>query len=163
MMMTMAEAMDASALVDWMRGFAVGKLPVCENPDVALIHQAIARYLPEKVEELSSDASASDLLQNLLHISVIMKFGREKAGWVSVADPDEARALQQLLDSEPYHQARQTLGIDLHWIFEIEPSRLKIYDLDHLMDAAPDPLEVYESIPAYFRLEDRKTCVVVNL
>jgi hypothetical protein len=161
--MKTTEAMDASALADWTRGFAVGKLPVCENPDVALIHQAIAQYLPEQVKAFPSGASAGDLLQTLLHISVIVKFGREKAGWVSVADPDEAKALQQLLDGEPYHHARQALGIDLHWIFEVEPNRLEIYGLDHLMDAAPDPLEVYESFPAYFRIEDRKTCVIVPL
>jgi hypothetical protein len=162
-MLKTKDAMEASALANWTREFAIGKLPVLENPEPAVIHQAIAQYLPEKVTELSSDASAGDLLQNLLHISVIVKFGREKAGWVSVTDSDEAKALQQLLDSEPYHHARQALGIDLHWILLVNPIRLEIYDLDHLMDAAPDPLEVYESNPAYFRLEDRKTCVVVNL
>lgn len=162
-MLTTKDAMDASALADWTRGFAIGKLPLRESPEPGAIQQAIAQYLPEKEQELSSDASADDLLQNLLYISVIVKFGREKAGWVSVTDPDEAKALQQLLDSEPYRQARQALGIDLHWILLVDPNRLEIYGLDHLMDAAPDPLEVYESSPAYFRLEDRKSCVVVHL
>lgn len=155
--------MDASALADWTRGFAVGTLPICENPDVALIQQAIAQYLPEKIKELPSGAGAQEILEQVLGIAVIVQFGREKIGWTTTANPAEAEALRQLYSSEPYSKTRHDLGVDGQWIFLVKLTLLDTYFEEDLIERSPAPLEIYEAFPEVFRLEERQECVVVKL
>lgn len=155
--------MDSSALADWTRQFAVGKLPVCKNPSPSLIRATIGAYLPEQLTKANPGINAEELLQSICHISVIVKFGREKVAWVSVQDLAEAEAYQEFLGDQRFSKIRRALGISMHWILLAEQSRLAIYGLDHLTEAAPDPLEVYESNPEVFRIEDRQECMIVRL
>jgi len=162
-MLKTEDAMEASALADWARGFAQETLPVCDLPPVEVIRQAIAAHLPHKLEELSKEAKAAELLEQVLGIAVIVQFGREKIGWTATTDPVEAEELGQLYSEPPFSQARHALGIDGQWILLGHLQFLNHYHTEDLYEHGPAPLEIYEQFPEVFRLEDRQECVVVKL
>lgn len=162
-MLTTEDAMKASALADWARGFAQETLPICDLPPVEAIQQAIAAHLPHKLAEVSKEASTQELLEQFLGIAVIVQFGREKIGWTATTDPAEAEELGQLYSSLPYSQARHALKIDGQWILLGDPQFLSHYHTEDLYEHGPAPLEIYEQFPEVFRLEDRQECVVVKL
>lgn len=162
-MLTINKAMKSSALADWVRSFADNTLPVCSNPTTEEIWQAIITYLPEKLAEVSPEASASELLDQVLGINVIVEYGREKIGWTATDEPIEAEKMRQIYSSASYNKARHALGINRHWIFLPDPQFLDHYHSEDLYERAPDPIEVYEQFPELLRLEDRLECVVVKL
>jgi len=88
-------------LSDWTREFAEITLPVCINPGAEMVIQAIANYLPEQLVELSPSASAKELLEQVLGISVIVQYGREQIGWSATTNPVSADVLQKLYSREP--------------------------------------------------------------
>lgn len=162
-MLITSKAMEGSALADWVRSFADNTLPVCLNPTVEQIRSAIADNLPKKLGEVSPLASASDLLDQVLGINVIVEYGREKIGWIATDDPIEAEKMRQIYSSPAYSKARHALAINGHWIFLVRLELLNTYFQEDLIERAPDPLEVYEAFPDLFRIEERLECVVVEL
>ncbi len=153
----------SSELSKWTREFAQITLPVCANPSLEMIRQAIATHLPPKLAEVSSVGSAEELLDEVLGIATIVEYGREKIGWTATTDPIEAEEMRQLYSSDSYSETRHSLGIDGLWIFLVDSELLNTYFEEDLVERAPDPLEVYETFPEVFRIEDRQECVVVKL
>lgn len=162
-MLNIDKAMESSALADWVRSFAMDTLPISSNPTSEEIWQAIANYLPEKLAEVSLKASASDLLDQVLGINVIVEYGREKIGWTATVAPIEAEKMRQMYSSPSYSKARHALGIDGHWIFLPDLQFLEHYHSEDLYERAPESIEMYEQFPELLRLEDRLECVVVKL
>lgn len=162
-MLTRNKAMESSALADWVRSFAANTLPVCSNPTTEDIRIAIANNLPQRLGEIYPEASASDLLGQVLGINVIVEYGREKIGWTATNDPIKAEKIQQIYSSASYSKARHALGINGHWIFLPELQFIDHYHDEDLYERAPESIEVYEQFPEMFRIKDRLECVVVKL
>lgn len=150
-------------LSNWVRGFAKEALPVCMNSSAEMVRGAIATHLPEKLAEVSTEATLEELLEQVLGISTIVQYGRERIGWLATTDPAEADMLRQRYSSTPYSEARQDIGIDGHWIFLVDSELLDIYGVDELMSSGPYSIEMYEMYPELLRLEDRQECVIVSL
>lgn len=150
-------------LLDWTREFAEITLPICANPSVEMVRQAIAIHLPEKLAEVPPGATVEEVLEQVLGICVIVQYGRERIGWVATTDPVEANVLQQRYSSNLYSKVRHDLRIDGHWIFLPDPQFLDHYFDEDLYEKAPDPIEVYEQFPEFLHLEDRQESVVVKL
>lgn len=155
--------MESSALSDWVRSFADNTLPVCSNPTTEEIRQVIATYLPQRLGEFLPEATAAEILEQVLGINVVVEYGREKIGWTATNEPIEAEKMQQVYSSASYSKTRRALGIDGHWIFLVRLELLNTYFEEDLIERAPDPLEVYEAFPDLFRIEERLECVVVKL
>lgn len=162
-MLTTNKAMESSTLTDWVRSFATNTLPVCLNPTTEEIWQAIASYLPEKLAEVSLEASASELLDQVFGIDIVVEYGREKIGWAATDEPIKAEKMRQIYSSVSYSKARRSLKIDGHWIFLPDLQFLDHYHSEDLYENAPEPIEVYEQFPKLLYLEDRLECVVVEL
>ncbi len=150
-------------LSNWTRRFAQITLPVCANPSVETVKQALTTHLTKELAEAWSLASAEELLEEVLGIATIVEYGREKIGWTATIDPIEAERMQQLYSSTSYSKIRHELEIDGQWIFLPDPQFLDHYFSEDLYESAPDPIEVYEQFPELLRLEDRQECVVVKL
>lgn len=150
-------------LSNWIREFAQETLPVCTNPLVETVRQAIATHLPEKLVETDPEATVEDLLSQILGISVIVQYGRERIGWSATTDSAEADVLLQRYSSRSYSEARHAIGIDGHWIFLANPELLDIYGVDELMASEPYSIEMYEMYPELLRVEERQECAVVSL
>lgn len=163
MMPTTNKVMEASAFADWVRVFAVSALPVCANPSLELVRQAIATHFPEALAEVSPDASAQELLEKILGIAIIVQFNMEHIAWTATANPAEADLWRHRYSGLPYSQARHDLGVDGLWIFLVDPESLGDYGLDELIAKGPYSIEMYKDYPHLLRMEDRKECVVVKL
>lgn len=152
-----------SILTNWVQDFAVNTLPVVTNLQREDILQAITLYLPEKGVEVSRESSASDLLEKVLGINVIVEYGSEKIGWTATSDRTIAAEMQQIYSNAAHSKARHALGINGLWIFLPELEFLAHYQDEDLYEKAPEPVEAYEKFPELLRLEERLECIIVEL
>lgn len=150
-------------LINWVQNFAANTLPVLSNPPAKDIWQALTKYLPDELAKIPAESSASELLEQILGISIIVKYGKEKIGWATTSDAVEAAKMQQIYSNKSYSQARHALGIDGFWIFLPELEFLDHYQDEDLYEKAPEPLEIYEKFPEMMRLEERQECIIVEL
>jgi hypothetical protein len=163
MMSVAQEFTTKNTLANWTRGFAQRTLPVCATPMLEEVRQAITTFLPQKLSEIPTDATAEQLLEQGLGIEVIVQYGRERIGWIATTDANQAAAFLALYSTDPYSKARHALGIDGYWILLGDPQYLNDYSTDELMNGEPYPLEMYERYPDMLRIEDRKESVVIEL
>lgn len=152
-----------SILTNWICDFADNTLPIISNPPTQAIWQAIIKHLPDKLAKIPAESSASELLEQILGINVIVEYGKEKIGWTATSDPIEASRMQQTYSDTSYSKVRHALEIDGLWIFLPDLKFLDHYQDEDLYEKAPDPVEVYEKFPELLGLEERKQCIVVEL
>lgn len=152
-----------SILSKWIQNFADKTFPIIANPPAKDIWQSITKYLPNETAKIRAESNASELLEQVLGISVIIEYGTEKIGWTATSDPKQAAKMQQILSDKSYSQARHSLGIDGLWIFLPELEFLDHYQDEDLYEKAPEPLEIYEKFPEMMCLGERIECVLVEL
>ncbi len=152
-----------SILSKWVQNFADKTFPIIANPPAKDIWQSITRYLPDELAEIPAESSASELLEQVLGINVIVEYGKEKIGWTATSDPKQAAKMQQICNDISHSQARHALGIDGLWIFLPELEFLDHYQDEDLYEKAPEPLEIYEKFPEMMHLEKRIECTIVEL
>jgi hypothetical protein len=161
--MTVAQEFTTkNTLANWTRGFAQRTLPVCATPMLEEVRQAISTYLPQKLSEIPADVTAEQLLEQGLGIEVIVQYSQEHIGWIATTDANQAAAFLALYSTDPYSKARHALGIDGYWILLGDPEYLDHYFSEDLCEVAPEPLEIYEKYPEYYKLEERQECEIVK-
>lgn len=154
---------SSNILSKWVQDFADKIFPIIANPPAKDIWQSITKYLPDESAKIPRELSASELLEQVLGINVIVEYGKEKIGWTATSDPKQAAKMQQICSHKSYSQARHALGIDGLWIFLPELEFLDRYQDEDLYGKAPEPLEIYEKFPEMMRLGERKECIIVEL
>lgn len=152
-----------SILSNWVQNFADQTFPIIANPSAKDIWQSITKYLPDESALIPAESNASELLEQVLGINVIVEYGKEKIGWTATSDPKQAAKKRQICSHKSYSQARHALGIDGLWIFLPELEFTDHYQDEDLYGKAPEPLEIYEKFPEMMHLEERKECIIVEL
>jgi hypothetical protein len=152
-----------SILSKWVQNFADQTFPISANPLAKDIWQSITKYLPDESALIPAESSASELLEQVLGINVIVEYGGEKIGWTATSDPKQAANMQQIFSDKSHCEARHALGIDGLWIFLPELGFLDRYQDEDLYGKAPEPLEIYEKFPEMMRLKERQKCIIVEL
>lgn len=157
--------MDYNSIIlsKWVQDFADQTFPIIANPLAKDIWQSITKHLPNESALIPAEASASELLEQVLRINVIVEYGKEKIGWTATSDPKQAANKRQIFSDKSHCEARHALGIDGLWIFLPELEFIDHYQDEDLYGKAPEPLEIYEKFPEMMHLEERKECIIVEL
>jgi hypothetical protein len=141
---------DIRAVSAWVKEFGEEHYHLF-TPNTESVRQAAALLSSPHEETVQTATPVEQLLEETLGIILLIKLGNEKIAWSIATDQAEAESLLQTFRTPDFTQARQKLGIDIHWVLLINPEILFTQG------------DLYEAHLNVLELDEQPDCVILRL